>query len=271
MGQLPSRRAGRYVIARRKYSQITANAEVAYQSTVRPAHEAFRQPRSGHTKVWRYIDLPKLIWTLEQKALYFARLDMLVDAFEGAVTQPTYASQQLEHRPEVFSEFRRVDMRRQTFVNCWRVGDSESEAMWRLYCRGKAGVALQTTYSRLDRSLSSVLSLGVVQYVDYEVDIMQAPKNMLSAVMHKRKSFEHEREVRAVAWRRNPLVRAAFPLAPDNHGLLVPWDPMCLEAVFVHPEAEAWYADVVRSVLHRYFAGLENLVCWSRIKDAPLF
>ena len=48
-------------------------------------HEAVQkyQPRDERIKVWRYLDLPKLIDLLETQSLYFARADTLEDPLEG--------------------------------------------------------------------------------------------------------------------------------------------------------------------------------------------
>ena len=42
-----------------------------------------RQPEDGSIKVWRYMDLPKLIDFLQTKSLYFAPITALKDSYEG--------------------------------------------------------------------------------------------------------------------------------------------------------------------------------------------
>ena len=93
-----------------------------------------------------------------------------------------------------------------------RANEYESMAMWRLYLTGSEGVAVKSTYQRLIDSFplfdgvrkgrnedntekELLIHVGVVHYVDYESsDPPAAPRILL-----KRKSFEHEREIRAVA------------------------------------------------------------------------
>src|SRR5438270_12340311 len=38
--------------------------------------------------LWRYVDLPQLLWVLESRALWFSRLDQFEDPYEGAPPRP---------------------------------------------------------------------------------------------------------------------------------------------------------------------------------------
>jgi hypothetical protein len=49
----------------------------------------------------------------------------------------------------------RKTLKRQVYISCWHANDDESEAMWVLYCGQKDGIALQTSYQRLDSVLHS--------------------------------------------------------------------------------------------------------------------
>ena len=50
-------------------------------------HKSFPQPPDPSISVWRYMDLAKLMWLLQRRALYFSRLDKLGDPFEGHYTK----------------------------------------------------------------------------------------------------------------------------------------------------------------------------------------
>ena len=54
------------------------------------------QPSDGSMKIWRYIDLPKLIAFLETRSLHFARVDTLGDRYEGAWTLTNVAAREQE-------------------------------------------------------------------------------------------------------------------------------------------------------------------------------
>jgi hypothetical protein len=76
--------------------------------------------------------------------------------------------------------------------------------------------------------------------------------------VHKRVSFEHEREVRAIIDSRDP--------ESDRIGLTVPVDLATLiQRVHVAPTAPGWYEDVVRRAAKRY--GLDAPVSRSDLYD----
>jgi hypothetical protein len=91
-------------------------------------------------------------------------------------------------------------------VNCWHANDSESEAMWRLYSeRGKA-VAIETTGDALKESIQSQKSehrvhIYPVKYLDF-FDKNLKPSDCTvegryTTPLLKRRSYQHENEVRA--------------------------------------------------------------------------
>ena len=56
------------------------------------------QPSDGGIKIWRYMDLPKLVAFLETESLHFARADTLGDPFEGSWTRLNRAAQEQQIR-----------------------------------------------------------------------------------------------------------------------------------------------------------------------------
>lgn len=169
------------------------------------------------------------------------------------------------------------EMKRDCYVNCWHANEAESEAMWRLYCPGRRGVAIQTTYEKLDASLPATVLLGRVTYIDYETRMVtEAMINGLSRLMHKRLAFEHEREIRALIWRSAKLLAddvtlEAWP-SDEPPATGVPWDlSAVVERVFVTPYAEEWYRDVVMQVILRFVPALADRLFWSQMKGIPLY
>ena len=133
------------------------------------------------------------------KRLPLTRIALLNDAFEGATTRGAYEA--AIKRPTgkaglaIMSEFWRSTV----YVSCWHANNSESEAMWRLYCGDHEGIALCTTYERLDASLPANTYIGKVTYVGSTSE-RGLDTNVVTSIMHKRLAFEHEREVRVVVW-----------------------------------------------------------------------
>jgi hypothetical protein len=238
-------------------------------------------PPPDDAKIWRYMDFSKYVSFLDTQALYFARVDRLEDQFEG-----TYSRANLRMRPEEYKDlyetnregfdrmFQQVGdvfrwLKKWTFVNCWHQNDFESAAMWRLYARTNDAIAIQTTYSRLRRQLPADVYIGMVEYMDYDSEWLPEGHTLFPFV-HKRKSFEHERELRAIS---QPLPNARVALDTDQ------WDtekyqtvalPELVERVCVAPTAPAWFRRTVESVTRRYgFASI--YVSQSSLDDAPVY
>ena len=190
------------------------NASYAFEHK----YQGFDAPEDPAIPLWRYMDFTKFISLLESQALFFCRTDLLGDPWEGSLTRAEAEKRkELEARSRVrmlhgtTHEKIRSEVTN-SIASCWHMNKYESMAMWRLYLTGSEGVAIKSTYQRLIDSFSQfdgknkgrnedntekelLIHVGVVRYVDYESpDPLGACRMLL-----KRKSFEHEREIRAVA------------------------------------------------------------------------
>ena len=114
--------------------------------TKHPSVERF-QPPDGNLKIWRYLDLPKLIDFLETRSIHFARADTLGDPYEGTWPELNIVVRE-QHLPKIVAahkgkieleRYRRgiEDMTRFTrqtmYINSWGGGETENVAMWELY------------------------------------------------------------------------------------------------------------------------------------------
>lgn len=93
----------------------------------------------------------------------------------------------------------------QFLVNCWHINNGENDAMWRLYLKDNDGVAIKTTLRNLLDSLINTeeeVYCSIVRYINYEEDIWLPPTikgyNMFAPIVHKRKEFSHENELRLI-------------------------------------------------------------------------
>jgi hypothetical protein len=141
--------------------------------------------------------------------------------------------------------------------------------MWRLYLKSEEGVAISTTIGGLKAALAEApqhIHLGRVQYIDYESDPMPVD-NVLWPFVHKRRSFEHEREARAV------LSDVKVPIDPNRkrvQGIYVPVDVTALiDTVHVAPDAPDWFLDVVAAVLDRF--DIHKAPTRSSLTEDPVF
>lgn len=242
-------------------------------------HPVFKQPHDANTAIWRYMDFTKFISTLDTRALYFARADTLGDPFEGSYSKanermrptlyagiPPEAQAKLStHRAELAKQIRLA-----TFVNCWHMNANESAGMWKLYAQTNEAVAIRSSYFRLANELDSDVYLGMVEYIDFDRDWLPEG-NSFYPYVHKRESFAHEREVRAVTLKIPERNGAPDFTAPQPvTGMLkeVKLEEL-VESIYVAPTCSPWFRSLGESVCVRY--GLNKPVRQSSLDAEPFF
>ncbi|MGS0534385.1 hypothetical protein ACU80C_31965 (plasmid) [Bacillus mycoides] len=55
-------------------------------------------------------------------------------------------------------------------MNCWNLNEYEPAAMWNLYLKSSEGVAIQTTFDKIKKSLEACeegIIVGKVDYIDH--------------------------------------------------------------------------------------------------------
>lgn len=225
-------------------------------------HPAFVQPNDSNIRVWRYMNFAKYVSFLQKSSLYFPQMKILAktDPYEGTTTKKEFGKIEDGDTIAIHSQKQRFIGLSTFYVNCWYMGEIESQAMWKLYSSSyDEAVCIQTTYQKLADALPDIPEvannhyfIGVVQYINHHKDEMPS-NNIAYPVMHKLKSFEHEREVRIIYWKRNLGTENPDLLDTYPHGLQVPIDiNTAIENIFVSPIAATWFLDVVRSVTEKY-------------------
>ncbi len=219
------------------------------------------------THLWRYMDFTKFVSLLERSALHFCRADLLGDPFEGsisAVSPPAFPPQPPEHPIQIQA----VDLRsvvHSSFVNCWHAAPYESAAMWRLYARERDGIAVRTDYESFCTAFvcERQISVGRMEYVDYSKTNIPFG-NALLPLFHKRESFRHEHEVRALVFGTNEERTSAITgcyCEVDLHRLIT--------ELVVAPFADAWFFELVSTITKRYDLNVE--VRKSALTQTPNF
>lgn len=267
-------------------------------------HPTFQAPDDPDSYIWRYMSFAKLLALLESKSLFFARADVLgkMDPYEGHLTHVNMMVNYLEWNmapPELWAEkgFKSEKdllayvnamktstgpvartMREIHFINCWHLGNEESDAMWRLYTANHDGVCIQSTYNRLIEALQDAedtVFIGKVQYLDYRKDSIDRGDGF-APFMSKRRAFQHEQELRAVVWRTDHMDYAYFngdgsPATKDSYhtahvvnkfpeldGLNVTVDiEKLVERIYISPTSQKWFVDTVSSVAAKLGFGFE--------------
>jgi len=242
------------------------------------------------TPLWRYITFEKFCWLLEKSELYHARLDQFDDPFEGAVTgayarmrdageiEPYFSTKESE--PWTFKT-----LRYRQFATCWYASKYESDALWRLYSPGGAGIAVVSTMQRLTDSVDLGGQghgiLGQVEYVDFsDHDMRRRPSGTVIRPGHlKRKSFEHEREVRGIIIKN--LIHDGPTMSRDEAsmerqrrdqpiGINAKVDlKKSIHSIVISPTAKPFFQELVQLVAKRH--ELDHLVRQSTLGGTPAY
>jgi hypothetical protein len=225
------------------------------------------------TVVWRYMNLEKLLALLGSSSLHLCRLDDLRDPWEGkwspaaleAFCQSGRAANVAGSIIENAVKVLNMGIGK-FYVSCWHESPYVSAAFWDQY-QHSAGVAIRSTVGRLKKSkgLAPTFFIGRVQYLNYN-DAESAKSffgggplnNCFVPVFLKRKSFEHEHEVRVVVWSGTEEEKGAeLNLAPTTKTFKIPIDlGELIDAIVLCPTSELWLVEPVKELLKRF--GLSN-------------
>ena len=245
-------------------------------------HEVFLAPKNPDIPIWRYMDFTKFVSMLVHKGLYFSRLDKLGDPFEGSLPKLNVADQsiivpdELKANPilaqgyiDSFKNMRQAIKRLRTsvFASTWHMAEHESAAMWKLYARTEEAICVRSTYAKLESLLGDDVFVGRVIYIDYD-QYMIPLGNILWPYVHKRKSFEHEQELRALI----PDLKNGF----SNEAIQQPpgiWRDIDLNAlidhIYIAPTAPEWFVHTVQETLKQF--GHAFPVVRSALDENPLW
>jgi hypothetical protein len=221
---------------------------------------------------------------LDNEEIFFTRSDKFEDRFEG-----TYPKANIKMRPQRYQNiikqeyqekvFRTIDefakyMRRLMVINCWHMNEYESAAMWGLYLKSGEGIAIQSNIGRLIDSFADSpqkISIGRVIYKDFNKECIDE-LDQVNLFIHKRKSFEHEREIRAMH---------QFPVAldkegnvdfngesPVEYGIGISCDiRILIEKVYISPSSPPWFEELVRSMCEKFKLKVD--VIKSELSEVP--
>lgn len=221
--------------------------------------------------------------------LFFARADTLGDPFEGSTTQAeieqrhfiTENRRSLDFWKDLSDEqFEKLMKSQENFprsmvpffcVNCWHISEHESMPMWSSYGQSKESLALVTKFGKMKHALSENVFAGRVKYIDYRRDIIPND-NILNKIIHKRKYFSQENELRFVIWDTESIQNSSdFRFAnPNNNGISVSIElESAIDEIRIHPQADRLFSEVVRGLVQRY--DLKIKISDSEISGTPAF
>jgi hypothetical protein len=259
------------------------------------SHECFETPNDHSIALWRYMDFSKFVDLLFSSELHFARSDLLGDPFEGALPethakawdallQASLSENRAERLPTGWADMTHEQIialgnmnthagrqfRQMMFISCWHMNEYESAGMWSLYSKTNESICIQTRYNLIAEELPDSSYLGVVKYINYEHDLIDLG-NVFHRFLHKRKSFEHEREIRSVLMYVNgsPPKEAARITYSSDHARVKMDFSKIIEHIYVNPNSPKWFANLVERVVAR--AGFHIPVQQSSLARDPIF
>ena len=238
---------------------------------------------SAETRIWRYMDLAKFVSLLTTESLYFTNPREFDDPYEGVFPKATAQqfSQLLQKLYDaLLQHFTTEEQKKllngvadklQTFlgkptryygVNCWHKSEYESEAMWKLYSLHGQGIAIESTIGQLKASLANKQGLIVetVRYLDFDKEEWKVQEGGPSVVvLLKRKSFEHEKELRAI-----------ITLSGGGKGTLVKCNlDRLITKIHISPSAPAYLKEVLEDLCAGKVRSLNKSVVQSQMLKAP--
>ncbi|HMQ74718.1 MAG TPA: AP2/ERF family transcription factor [Flavobacteriales bacterium] len=218
----------------------------------------FAPPEDVNIKVWRYMNFTKFVYTLEKKALFFSHVDDLGDPYEGELS---FANKKL--RSFIYSRSKQKpdlndlnlelqETRKRIFVNCWHMNKSESDAMWKIYAKSNEAICIQSTYTKLRKSLPEIVKTGKIKYIDYDRSWIPE-SDPYYPYLHKRDSFSHEKEIRGLIDSLDIASSDAERFQTTSKGIWVevPLSGL-VDVVYVAPNSPSWFKDLVEAVMQRY-------------------
>jgi hypothetical protein len=148
--------------------------------------------------------------------------------------------------------------------------------MWNLYVKSNEGIAIQSSIAALRSSTKETgyeIYIGKVEYLDYETEVMTGglEEGERYPFFHKRKSFEHERELRLMIQdfksAKSPIMYAS---PPHRDGIYVSVDlGSLIERIYLAPSCPKWQLGLLKSVTRKY--GLNKEVIQSGLNEKPVY
>jgi len=228
--------------------------------------------------LWRYLDLAKFTALLQTRSLHFCRADKLGDPFEGS-----YPLKNIDDFGSGKSSYSSEKWKKFIAISCWYDSNVESDAMWRLYTCNNQGIAIRTSWEKLEELVCPVENLARLEKVKY-IDFLKGKASISSPseiFEYKREAYGHEHEVRVIvdcSPETSGFIKG-MPILPvlskenelEESGKLISMDlSKLIEMVVVSPYSESWFLEIIKDLVSTY--GLDkDIVKNSVLKADPIY
>lgn len=223
-------------------------------------------------KIWRYMSLPKFLSLLLEQSLFFCRINLLEDKYEGKSTEnelmlKVYKSlydhnkdmirkvsdENLEDRKESIRK-NISDWSNVVYVNCWNISEIESYSLWKAYSSDEFGIAIQSKIETLLEVLKPSTEINFFPAkVIYREELDQSYEGsaLLQPYFRKRKEYKDENELR-ILYVKN--IETGKSILENNvEGELIKIDlNKLIENIYISPYSSSWYLELVKEVISRF-------------------
>lgn len=226
--------------------------------------------------MWRYLTFEKYVNLLVTSELWFSRVDLAGDRFEGSSTHASVSAwksllekalpaEQVDNVHNQLEGNRKV-LNGLAYVNCWHNEIDENMLMWKLYSDTN-GVAIRTTFSDFQNSLVTDRDVFVnhVSYLDYsEGGDLLNDSDLLQKVCSRPNFLKFESEIRAALLHHEPL-NNALDLANQPKGVQIPVKlEVLIDEAILRPEADRWAVEIIQELHNK--CGLDLRLKYSKFE-----
>lgn len=232
--------------------------------------------------VWRYLTFSKFISLLAYGALWFPKLNILQDQFEGALPIQTKKIMQQDNEkwkkvlsPESHWQIDKMvdnnikDGRELTVVNCWFLSKAESTKMWDNYVKNNEGVAIKSTVRKLATCVylePDFSCIGKVKYINFESHGMSSYEahQAQERAFLKSQIFASEQEIRLSTMNFKTPACVAMDGIPytqeqvtgknmnnfENLGLYIRMNiEKLIDTIVIAPQATDWFELLIKRIV----------------------
>ena len=248
--------------------------------------------------IWRYMPFSEFVSLLTYQALWFSKLNILQDRYEGLIPAAVKARMAVENQPyktwfntpehhrqiDAWPTWNETAVRELLVVSCWFESEVESQHMWDEYGHSNESIAIKSTIGRLEKAVRrdpTISHIGRVRYVDHDVHAMSThtASRAFELAFLKDRKFVHEQEVRIATLN----FKSPWCVAPDGkrytpkqaagigqNNFDQPGLYVCvglhdlITEVVVCPTAQPWLLNLVCRVTE--LAHISAPVSWSKLK-----
>lgn len=251
------------------------------------SHTVFNTP-SDDTVIWRYMDFTKYFDILLNSSLFFTRVNLLSDPWEGMYYQKNYSKSHVAEtiRGDLDAKTKdqfatalvktaeaQQNMRSSYGVNCWNMTDCDVEFLWKIYAGYEQGVAIQSTIGQYKEAIKTVerhVYIGEITYCDHTKDSIPMG-NMFWPILHKRNAYKSENEVRAVIWEEEPepISKEKIKFQAEEGDYIKVDLQKLISKVILSPFAKPWMLNTIKIAHSKLGYKFETIK--SNLFDVPFY